>query len=74
VPFPFIDVGEGDPATFYCLQRKPKEPHLSRGHQAVGFSDNTTPATIEHQMDSPGMRYLCHPLVSPVIQQQTLQG
>jgi hypothetical protein len=58
---------KGTPLHFIVDSRKPEEPHLSRGHQTVGIVDNTTPATIQHRVASPGMRSLCQPTVSIVI-------
>jgi hypothetical protein len=64
---------KGTPLHF-IVDRKPEEPHLSRGRQTVGIVDNTTPATIQHRVASPRTRSLCQPTVSIVIWHPTLQG
>jgi hypothetical protein len=65
---------KGTPLHFILDSGSPEEPHLNKGRQVVGIIDNTTPATIQHRVASPGMRSLCHPAVSIVIQHPTLQG
>jgi hypothetical protein len=40
---------KGTPLHFIVDSRKPEKPHLSKGHQAVGIVENTTPVTIQHR-------------------------
>jgi len=56
----------------HCWQWEQKEPHFSRGLEAVGATDYTTPATIHHQVDSSRARSTCQPTMSPSLQQQVL--
>jgi hypothetical protein len=37
---------KGTPFHFIVDSRSQKKTHLDRGHQAVGFTENTTPTTI----------------------------
>ena len=53
VPIPLADVGA---STFFCWKRQPKEPDLSRSHQDIGSSNNTTPATLQHRLAKPRTR------------------
>jgi hypothetical protein len=56
VTLPLTDVGEGFSTAVHCRQWEPKEPHFSRGHEAVGPTNHTTPTTIHHQVASPRAR------------------
>jgi hypothetical protein len=40
----------------------------------LGLSTKHTPTTIQHRVASPGMRSVCHPTMSIVIQDPSLQG
>jgi hypothetical protein len=51
-------VGEGFSTAVHCRQREPKEPHFSRGHEAVGPTDYNTSTVIHHRWLHQG-RDLC---------------
>jgi hypothetical protein len=42
-------VDKGFPTIVHHRQREPKEPHFSRGHEAIGLVDHNTPTTIHHR-------------------------
>ena len=54
------------------LQREPKEHDFSKGCEAVGFGNHSTPTAIHHRVASPRMRSLCYLPVSPSLQHQAL--
>ena len=70
---PLADVGKGNASTFCCWQRQPKEPDLSRSRQEIGASDNTTPATLQHQLAKPRTRYPHYSTMPPTIWHQAFQ-
>jgi len=39
-----------------CWQWEPEEPHFSRGREAVGPTDYTTPTTVKYRVASPRIR------------------
>ena len=70
--FPLLDVGKGFPTIVHCRQWDPKELDFSGGHEAVGFSNHSTPAAVHHRVASPRKRLLCQPTVSTSLQHQAL--
>jgi hypothetical protein len=70
-----IQIIDADPTAIVATTTiHPEEPHLNRGRQTVGIVDNTTPATIQHQVASPRTRSSCQPAMSIVIRHPALQG
>ena len=70
--FPLPNVGKGFPATVHCRQWEPKELDFSRGHEAVGFSNHSTPTAVHHWVASPRTRSSCQLAVPPSLHHQAL--
>ncbi len=46
MPLPLVDVGKGFLTRVHCRQRKPKEPHFSRGCEVTGLNEHNTSITV----------------------------
>ena len=72
-PIPLENVGERNASTFFCWLQQPKEPDLSKSHQEIGASNNTTPATLQHWLAKPRTRYPHYSTMPNTIWHQAFQ-